>query len=815
MTSSQLADSPTASVLIDYISAAANRYSRVAHSSDSSLVAFGSSNLVALWSAEEDDSTGVFQTLPGHDSLVTCVRFKSRGNCLLSADDKGFLSCWRLVDNKWSCTRVEQAHPNGISALAVHGDYVITGSSDATIVIWKHVFTPEDAKDEFQGIQKIGLKGRFPLDIQMTSLPGSDGVILAVSGTEQDVSIFSLSEDKFVRAASLPGHEGWVKSLAFTHDMSGPSTLTLASGSQDGTIRLWNIEPVVKTKLSDQPSDVLSDDLLDSFEAALGEVAEGEEGGRQISLKRHVFATKNKNGSSVQYSITFDALLIGHEAGITSLAWRPSEPSRPMLLSTSTDSSLILWAPTSVKATASESTSLWINQQRFGDIGGQRLGGFVGAVWARNGADALAWGWACGWRRWRAESQSIGRETWREVNAITGHNGPVRSVSWSPGGEFLISTGPDQTTRIHGDTKSGSRDEFESWHEICRPQVHGYDLVDAVFLGPTRFVSIADEKVARVFDAPRSFISLSKHLGILSESAYGDESERPEAASVPPLGLSNKAVTGADSTEAHFPMPSVFMTQRRPFEGELAVSTLWPEIEKVFGHGYELHAIAASHSGKFVATSCRATSPEHAGIKIYDTKTWQPFGQTLTGHQLTITRIAFSPDDRYILSVSRDRTWCMYELTDGGYVTKKADKSHARIIWDCAWAPENDIFVTASRDKTVKIWHLQDLPSKKQTPRLTIKTKEATTAVALAPASMDKRRLLAVGLENGEVVIYSGSTQEPDKWHERLHLNNSVAHVGQINRMSWRPRQKKDDSSSYQLATCSEDGTLRIIRIQL
>ena len=149
--------------------------------------------------------------------------------------------------------------------------------------------------------------------------------------------------------------------------------------------------------------------------------------------------------SSRQYSITFDALLIGHEAGVTSLTWRPSQPSHPMLMSTSTDSSLILWAPTSVASRAGESTSLWINQHRFGDIGGQRLGGFVGAIWARSGADALAWGWAGGWRRWRSSLDETKpehrRESWREVNAISGHSGAVRGISWSPNGEYLISTG--------------------------------------------------------------------------------------------------------------------------------------------------------------------------------------------------------------------------------------------------------------------------------------------------------------------------------------------------------------------------------------
>ena len=52
------------------------------------------------------------------------------------------------------------------------------------------------------------------------------------------------------------------------------------------------------------------------------------------------------------------------------------------------------------------------------------------------------------------------------------------------------------------------------WREIARPQVHGYDLMGVQFLDPLKFVSIADEKVVRVFEAPKAFIQLTKNLQV-------------------------------------------------------------------------------------------------------------------------------------------------------------------------------------------------------------------------------------------------------------------------------------------------------------
>lgn len=123
--------------------------------------------------------------------------------------------------------------------------------------------------------------------------------------------------------------------------------------------------------------------------------------------------------------------MIGHDAGITSVAWNPLV-TPPVLLSTSVDSSVILWSPTTIGGATDESSKLWTNHHRFGDVGGQRLGGFVGGTWLGS-SELCAWGWNGGFRRWgHLETEG------EEFQAITGHADGVHGISWNASGEYFI-----------------------------------------------------------------------------------------------------------------------------------------------------------------------------------------------------------------------------------------------------------------------------------------------------------------------------------------------------------------------------------------
>lgn len=105
-----------------------------------------------------------------------------------------------------------------------------------------------------------------------------------------------------------------------------------------------------------------------------------------------------------------------------------------------------------------------------------------------------------------------------------------------------------QTSRIFASWKNeASLRDGDSWHEIARPQVHGHDINCVTVVrgkGNHRFVSGADEKVARVFEAPLSFLKTLNHATSQSSSFSKDIQVDVQilGANMSALGLSQKPI---------------------------------------------------------------------------------------------------------------------------------------------------------------------------------------------------------------------------------------------------------------------------------
>lgn len=54
-----------------------------------------------------------------------------------------------------------------------------------------------------------------------------------------------------------------------------------------------------------------------------------------------------------------------------------------------------------------------------------------------------------------------------------------------------------------------------------------------------------------------------------------------------------------------------------PTEETLMQHTLWPETQKLYGHGYEVFSLAASPDQLLLASASHATTAQHAAVLIW------------------------------------------------------------------------------------------------------------------------------------------------------------------------------------------------------
>ena len=167
----------------------------------------------------------------------------------------------------------------------------------------------------------------------------------------------------------------------------------------------------------------------------------------------------------------------------------------------------------------------------------------------------------------------------------------------------------------------------------------------------------------------------------------------------------------------------------------------------------------------------------------------------------------FSPDSRFLLTVSRDREWAVWDVSSRSLRTTSPSKAHSRIIWDCAWFPDSSSFVTVSRDKRLKIWdEAREEEGKVAWREACSRTfQTSVTAVDISPEG-----LILLGFETGEICITERRGVE-------IELLNSLPRdqcaTLTINTIQWRPGHWKENELTF--AACSEDNSLLIVSVSL
>eukprot|EP00050_Salpingoeca_kvevrii_P017118 m.61896 g.61896 ORF g.61896 m.61896 type:complete len:826 (+) comp7372_c0_seq1:1-2478(+) len=797
-------------------------------------VAFGAADaaiLVECNAGAADEGRAPFgnrRVLASGAGRITALRWAANGAALLAGTDQGTL----LVHwpGKGTFEALPHSHAAGqvVCSLAVApladaagGSAFLAASAgaDALVIITR---VSQDGADVL--VQELN-SARLPLSVALARL-NSGHVFLAIGRDTGriELHVADTPEKEFVLAVELEGHTDWVTSLSFSPLGGETDAVLLASASQDETIRVWHVGASAPHSTS-------------RFEAAL-------------KMTKRTFSAGERS-----FAAELETVLSSHEAKVYSVCWHPSE--KQCLLSASIDRTVIVWKPDA-------ESGLWVEEARLGEIGGLTPG-FFGAVWGSQGRYIAANGYQGSIHVWRATRPDATASldtapSWQPLPPFGGHFRGVMDLAWETDGHFLLTTGLDQTTRVFAQWNAdGDGDALlPSWHEIARAQVHGYDMKCLAYIGKGVFASGADEKVIRVFEAPKTFLDTLFELSRVKLAGV-DAEQRAVGASVPALGLSNSAVAGARASdhaansaqeELQAKMqeaddygvvlpgaPAVFAEP--PQEESLLQNTLWPETQKLYGHGYELLSMAASHDGAFLATASKSTSPEHASIRIWSTSSWTEV-QQLDAHKLSVTQLAFSQDDRFLLSCSRDRQWAVFERAQTGasevpfVLLKVQPKAHDRIIWAVDWllsTSEHALFATGSRDKTVKIWERGvGANTGKDEPAATdwhLQTTlpasgafaESVTALASCPTLPSSPRsgiVLAVGLESGRISLLF--YQLGDSWQTLLTLDAGVCHNGAVRRLAWRPHTNDDAEHrphGLELASCSLDWTVRITRIDL
>jgi WD40 repeat protein len=509
-------------------------------------------------------------------------------------------------------------------------------------------------------VDTLGQVACFGTDDWVYSLAFSpDGQTLA-SGSSDDTVILWDVESRDPQL-TLEGHTDYVTSISFS-----PDGRTLASGSADDTVLLWDLE---------------SGDLQHALEGHTEWVTSVS-----FSPDGRTLASGSGDRTVLLWDVEGGALLRtleGHTEGVASVDFSPDGRA---LASGSWDDTVLLWDVESGDPQgALESHRDSVRSVAFSPDG---------RTLASASLDNTLILWDV--------------ESGKPQHTLGGHTGWVRSVSFSPDGRAVASGSCDGTV-IFWDVESGDR----------LGTLEGYtDWVRSISFSP---------------DGRTLASGSGDNTVILWNVESGDTVRILEGHT-------------ADVTSVSF-SPDGRAVASGSWDGTVV---LWDvqsgdPLRTLEGHTGWVNSVSFSPDGRAVASGS-----DDGTVILWEVETGGPL-RTLKGHTECILSISFSPDGRILASGSGDHMVILWDAESGDAL--RTLRGHTDWVRSVAFSPDGRTVGSGSDDGTVILWDVESGDP--------LRTLEGHTGWVDSVSFSPDGRAVASGSDDGTVILWDVETGNP------------------------------------------------------